>query len=173
MTNKNGKTVVNNVRDLGKAIEASKPDVSTLAGKLLEAFGQEYAQMDALKAHKANLVSLQGMYDEKAKLVPGHRKFLFETEKAIACAKSDAEIAIKSNTELTELRSYLKNNGKDADWVSTKNQIVWDEYVVPIVGQDKINSLTMLKQQIPGMVKELEGLKAAIENEKKAIAELS
>ncbi len=170
MTTKN---TVKNIRDLGAAIEAKKPDVSIVANRLLEAFGDEYAKMDQVKAHRANLVSFQALYDEKAKAVPGLRKFVWETEKAIAVAKSDAQIAIKENSELNELRVYLKTKGKDAEWEEVKAQVIMEDYVIPLIGQASIDRLGQIKKEIPSLAKELEDLKTAIENEKKAIAELA
>lgn len=168
MTNKNGKTTVSNIRDLGAALEAKKPDAKFLKNQLLEGFAKDYARLDQIKAHKTSLAKLQEMFDAAAKTAAQWRKDLFEIEKAVAVAKSEAQVIVKEDAELSELYNSLKAQGRAEEW----KEFIHETYVVPTVGADKLEKLAHIKANGAGLVKQMEELKDAIENEKAALTEL-
>ncbi len=167
-TTKNGKATVSNIRDLKTAIEAQKPDAKFLKNQLLEGFAKDYARLDQIKAHKATLAKLQEMFDTAAKTASQWRKDLFEIEKAVAVAKSEAQLIVKEDAELNELHNALKAQGRSEEW----KEYIHEVYVVPSVGAEKLEKLAHIKENGTRLVTQMEELKAAIESEKKALAEL-
>ncbi len=170
-TNKNGKTVVNNVRDLKVALEGKKPDTTSLVNNILGAYASEYAIMDQVKARKDEIAKLESELKSIDEQTKGWGRIKFETEKAIAKAKEEAKAAIKASAELTTLKSFLESKGKGAEWDKTCKEFVQD-WVVSTIDPTTYNEYLIIVNEAAGVNEQREALKAAIANEKAAIADL-
>jgi chorismate mutase len=171
MTTKNNKTVVTNIREIGAALEAQKPEVSIVGNRLLEIFSKDFAKMDRIKAHKDEIATLQAQYDELGKKAARWNKDRMEIGRDVAKAKEAARTALKEREDVQSLKAFVISQGREAEWKQTEAEIIMEEYVIPSVGLPRVDTLDHITKNAEKLIAEIGALKDAIEAEKNALAE--
>ena len=139
-TKKNNKSVVTNIRDLGKAVAETKPAKSFVKQYIMAEFQEEVDTMHKVSDLWKNLRSLQAEYDSIAPKVTEMNVAKRRIDKAVFEATREANEVIDGDEELQALRKSLSSNNRINDWLNVRRQAI-EAYVSDFVGQDALEEL--------------------------------